>query len=122
MCSPAMLVYHDCPFKIFILGNYESLLRNSMVYYWNNPIGTIVANDPISSSVLNYDQVFIRDFIVYAFWDSFSLETTLTLVHYVARQDRKRLSILFLKFPCTKLFAEANNFCCRKVCCLSCRR
>ena len=34
-----------------------------MVYYWNNPIGTIVANDPISSSVLNYDQVFIRDFL-----------------------------------------------------------
>lgn len=40
-----------------------NLLRNSMVYYCNNPIGTIAANDPGSSSILNYDQVFIRDFI-----------------------------------------------------------
>jgi tartrate dehydratase beta subunit/fumarate hydratase class I family protein len=39
------------------------LLRNSMVYYCGSPIGTIAANDPTSSSVLNYDQVFIRDFI-----------------------------------------------------------
>lgn len=40
-----------------------NLLRNSMVYYCNNPIGTIAANDPSSSCILNYDQVFIRDFI-----------------------------------------------------------
>ncbi|OIW09047.1 hypothetical protein TanjilG_16274 [Lupinus angustifolius] len=40
-----------------------NLLRDSMVYYCNNPIGTIAANDPNSSSNLNYDQVFIRDFI-----------------------------------------------------------
>ncbi|KAG5237853.1 hypothetical protein OIU76_012622 [Salix suchowensis] len=39
------------------------LLRDSMVYYCGSPIGTIAANDPTSSSVLNYDQVFIRDFI-----------------------------------------------------------
>ncbi|PON38207.1 Glycosyl hydrolase [Parasponia andersonii] len=40
-----------------------NLLRDSIVYYCNNPIGTIAANDPNSTSVLNYDQVFIRDFI-----------------------------------------------------------
>lgn len=40
-----------------------SLLRASIVYYCNNPIGTIAANDPSSTSTLNYDQVFIRDFI-----------------------------------------------------------
>ena len=40
-----------------------NLLRNSIVYYCNNPIGTIAANDPSSTSILNYDQVFIRDFI-----------------------------------------------------------
>ncbi|KAK7261238.1 hypothetical protein RIF29_27543 [Crotalaria pallida] len=40
-----------------------NLLRNSMVYYCNNPIGTIAANDPSCCSILNYDQVFIRDFI-----------------------------------------------------------
>ncbi|XWS66292.1 hypothetical protein CRYUN_Cryun05aG0187000 [Craigia yunnanensis] len=39
------------------------LLRDSMVYYCGSPIGTIAANDPSSSNVLNYDQVFIRDFI-----------------------------------------------------------
>lgn len=39
------------------------LLRQSVVFYCGNPIGTIAANDPNSTSVLNYDQVFIRDFI-----------------------------------------------------------
>nr|AGU19630.1 neutral/alkaline invertase 3 [Hevea brasiliensis] len=39
------------------------LLLNSMVYYCGSPIGTIAACDPTSSNVLNYDQVFIRDFI-----------------------------------------------------------
>lgn len=40
-----------------------NLLRNSVVHYCGSPIGTIAANDPTGSSVLNYDQVFIRDFI-----------------------------------------------------------
>ncbi|GFZ11195.1 alkaline/neutral invertase [Actinidia rufa] len=39
------------------------LLRESMVYYCGSPIGTIAAQDPTSSNVLNYDQIFIRDFI-----------------------------------------------------------
>ncbi|KAK1429189.1 hypothetical protein QVD17_11393 [Tagetes erecta] len=39
------------------------LLRASMVYYCDHPVGTIAANDPSDSSILNYDQVFIRDFI-----------------------------------------------------------
>ncbi|CAL1367099.1 unnamed protein product [Linum trigynum] len=39
------------------------LLRASVVYYCGNPIGTIAANEPNSSNVSNYDQVFIRDFI-----------------------------------------------------------
>ncbi|CAK7329320.1 unnamed protein product [Dovyalis caffra] len=39
------------------------LLRASVVHYCGNPIGTIAANDPNSTSILNYDQVFIRDFI-----------------------------------------------------------
>ncbi|KAF5744824.1 alkaline/neutral invertase E chloroplastic-like [Tripterygium wilfordii] len=40
-----------------------NLLRESIVYYCSNPIGTIAANDPTNSSTLNYDHVFIRDFI-----------------------------------------------------------
>ncbi|KAJ4832178.1 hypothetical protein Tsubulata_008995 [Turnera subulata] len=39
------------------------LLRSSIVYYCGKPVGTIAANDPSSTSILNYDQVFIRDFI-----------------------------------------------------------
>ncbi|KAL4359571.1 hypothetical protein AHAS_Ahas08G0090700 [Arachis hypogaea] len=39
------------------------LLRSSIVYYCNNPIGIIAANDPSSTVILNYDQVFIRDFV-----------------------------------------------------------
>lgn len=39
------------------------LLRESLVYYCGSPIGTIAAKDPTSSNVLNYDHVFIRDFI-----------------------------------------------------------
>ncbi|KAK8546207.1 hypothetical protein V6N12_027003 [Hibiscus sabdariffa] len=39
------------------------LLRASMVYYCGSPVGTIAANDPTCTNVLNYDQVFIRDFI-----------------------------------------------------------
>ncbi|KAK6929101.1 Glycosyl hydrolase family 100 [Dillenia turbinata] len=39
------------------------LLQKSMAYYCGSPIGTIAAMDPTSSNVLNYDQVFIRDFI-----------------------------------------------------------
>ncbi|CAK9153835.1 unnamed protein product [Ilex paraguariensis] len=40
-----------------------NLLRASMVYYCGNPVGTIAANDSSDSNTLNYDQVFIRDFI-----------------------------------------------------------
>ncbi|KAJ3700147.1 hypothetical protein LUZ61_003852 [Rhynchospora tenuis] len=39
------------------------LLVESMVYYCGSPVGTIAANDPLDSNKLNYDQVFIRDFI-----------------------------------------------------------
>ncbi|KAL8160035.1 hypothetical protein V2J09_001572 [Rumex salicifolius] len=40
-----------------------SLLRNSVVTYCNNPVGTVAANDPNDKLPLNYDQVFIRDFV-----------------------------------------------------------
>lgn len=39
------------------------LLRESVVNYCGSPVGTIAARDPTSSDALNYDQVFIRDFI-----------------------------------------------------------
>lgn len=39
------------------------LLRNAVVTYCNSPVGTVAANDPNDKMPLNYDQVFLRDFI-----------------------------------------------------------
>jgi glycogen debranching enzyme len=39
------------------------LLRNAVVNYCGNPVGTIAACDPADNQPLNYDQVFIRDFV-----------------------------------------------------------
>ncbi|KAJ6360675.1 hypothetical protein OIU77_004649 [Salix suchowensis] len=38
-------------------------LRRSMVYFRGQPVGTIAAYDHASEEVLNYDQVFVRDFV-----------------------------------------------------------
>ncbi|KAG0490710.1 hypothetical protein HPP92_007573 [Vanilla planifolia] len=39
------------------------LLQESIVHYCGTPVGTIAAKDPTDGNILNYDQVFIRDFI-----------------------------------------------------------
>ncbi|KAD3642088.1 hypothetical protein E3N88_31312 [Mikania micrantha] len=39
------------------------LLREAVVTYCGNPVGTLAANDPGDKVPLNYDQVFIRDFV-----------------------------------------------------------
>lgn len=39
------------------------LLSRAIVNYCGSPVGTVAANDPSSSQMLNYDQVFIRDFV-----------------------------------------------------------
>lgn len=40
------------------------LLRKAVVNYCGSPVGTLAADDPATeSSPLNYDQVFIRDFV-----------------------------------------------------------
>ncbi|KAF2290955.1 hypothetical protein GH714_017307 [Hevea brasiliensis] len=38
-------------------------LRRSIVYFRGQPVGTIAAIDHASEEVLNYDQVFVRDFV-----------------------------------------------------------
>ncbi|KAL1564423.1 alkaline/neutral invertase A, mitochondrial-like [Salvia divinorum] len=43
------------------------LLRNAIVTYCGSPVGTVAANDPNEKTPLNYDQVFIRDFVPSAF-------------------------------------------------------
>ncbi|KAJ4969153.1 hypothetical protein NE237_015854 [Protea cynaroides] len=40
-----------------------TLLRNVVVNYCGSPVGTVAANDPADKQPLNYDQVFIRDFV-----------------------------------------------------------
>lgn len=39
------------------------LLRSVVVDYCGNPVGTVAASDPADKQPLNYDQVFIRDFV-----------------------------------------------------------
>ncbi|MED6216603.1 hypothetical protein PIB30_009196 [Stylosanthes scabra] len=39
------------------------LLKGAVVSYCGNPVGTVAANDPGDKTPLNYDQVFIRDFV-----------------------------------------------------------
>ncbi|MCO5559662.1 hypothetical protein L7F22_013263 [Adiantum nelumboides] len=39
------------------------LLRQAVVNYCGEPVGTVAANDPGDSTPLNYDQVFVRDFV-----------------------------------------------------------
>ncbi|KAM7278231.1 hypothetical protein ACFE04_005365 [Oxalis oulophora] len=39
------------------------LLRNAVVNYCGSPVGTVAANDPNDKMPLNYDQVFVRDFV-----------------------------------------------------------
>ncbi|XP_073278034.1 alkaline/neutral invertase A, mitochondrial-like [Primulina huaijiensis] len=43
------------------------LLRNAIVSYCGSPVGTLAANNPNDKLPLNYDQVFIRDFVPSAF-------------------------------------------------------
>ncbi|KAK4852524.1 hypothetical protein QYF36_024825 [Acer negundo] len=39
------------------------LLQEAVVMYCGSPVGTVAANDPGDKQPLNYDQVFIRDFV-----------------------------------------------------------
>jgi GH15 family glucan-1,4-alpha-glucosidase len=39
------------------------LLGRAVVNYCGSALGTLAANDPSTSQMLNYDQVFIRDFV-----------------------------------------------------------
>lgn len=39
------------------------LLQDAVVTYCGSPVGTVAANDPGDKQPLNYDQVFIRDFV-----------------------------------------------------------
>ncbi|KAL4290494.1 hypothetical protein GQ457_14G017500 [Hibiscus cannabinus] len=40
-----------------------NILRGAVVNYCGNPVGTVAATDPADKQPLNYDQIFIRDFV-----------------------------------------------------------
>ncbi|KAJ4772504.1 Neutral/alkaline invertase [Rhynchospora pubera] len=46
-----------------MVGEAWEALRRSIVYFKELPVGTIAAYDHASEEVLNYDQVFVRDFV-----------------------------------------------------------
>ncbi|EYU28230.1 hypothetical protein ABFS82_14G319500 [Erythranthe guttata] len=46
-----------------IVADAWEALRRSLVYFRGQPVGTIAAYDHASEEVLNYDQVFVRDFV-----------------------------------------------------------
>ncbi|WOL02338.1 hypothetical protein Cni_G11057 [Canna indica] len=46
-----------------MIGEAWEALRRSMVFFRGQPVGTIAAYDHASEEVLNYDQVFVRDFV-----------------------------------------------------------
>ncbi|MEB3831717.1 glycoside hydrolase 100 family protein [Phormidium sp. CCY1219] len=45
-----------------LLNKAWETLENTIIYYYDNPVGTVAASDPSVES-LNYDQCFIRDFV-----------------------------------------------------------
>ncbi|KAL2520151.1 Alkaline/neutral invertase CINV2 [Forsythia ovata] len=46
-----------------IVADAWEALRRSLVHFRDQPVGTIAAYDHASEEVLNYDQVFVRDFV-----------------------------------------------------------
>ncbi|KAF5959064.1 hypothetical protein HYC85_000273 [Camellia sinensis] len=64
--APAVKPVRDTLHKVCVDSIEDEaweLLQESMVYYCGSPIETIATKEQTSSNVLNYDQVFIRDFI-----------------------------------------------------------
>lgn len=53
----------DAPIESALEKEAWELLKEAVVSYCGEPVGTIAANDPTDTHALNYDQVFIRDFI-----------------------------------------------------------
>jgi hypothetical protein len=79
------------------------LLRDAVVSYCGEPVGTIAANDPTDPHPLNYDQVFIRDFIPSAIAFLLKGETEIVrnfLLHTLQLQVRSLFLSPILCNPC----------------------
>ncbi|KAH6785697.1 hypothetical protein C2S51_038152 [Perilla frutescens var. frutescens] len=60
--SPDSCTWNSFEPHPMVADAWESL-RRSLVYFRGQPVGTIAAYDHASEEVLNYDQVFVRDFV-----------------------------------------------------------
>lgn len=80
------------------------LLRKAVVSYCGSPVGTLAANDPNDKLPLNYDQVFIRDFVPSAF--AFLLKGEGDIVRNFL------LHTLQLQVICFLEFFRCMPFCC----------
>lgn len=72
------------------------LLKNAVVSYCGSPVGTVAANDPLAE-LLNYDQVFIRDFVpsALAFLLKGETEIVRNFLLYTLQLQVKLTQILF---------------------------
>lgn len=89
------------------------LLQESVVYYCGTPVGTIAAKVLTDGNDLNYDQVFIRDFIPsgiafllkgeYDIVRNFILHTLQLQVRccFICRVYRKKILLLFCRLLCS---------------------
>jgi hypothetical protein len=87
------------------------LLQESMVRYCGSPVGTIAACEPDDASPLNYDQVFIRDFVPSGV--AFLLKGEYDIVrnfilHTLQLQVRFRIVVPSVPVPCLCQSANTN--------------
>uniref|UniRef100_A0A1D1Z228 Alkaline/neutral invertase n=1 Tax=Anthurium amnicola TaxID=1678845 RepID=A0A1D1Z228_9ARAE len=60
--SPTSSAWHSFEPHPMVADAWEAL-RRSLVYFRDQPVGTLAAYDHAAEEVLNYDQVFVRDFV-----------------------------------------------------------
>lgn len=75
------------------------ILENAVVRYCGSPVGTVAANDPGDKLPLNYDQVFIRDFVPSALAFLLKGDGDIVrnfLLHTLQLQVFMNLSLMFL--------------------------
>ncbi|KAI3859803.1 hypothetical protein MKX03_013678 [Papaver bracteatum] len=60
--TPGSFARHSFEPHLMVAEAWEAL-RRSLVFFNGQPVGTIAAYDHQSEEVLNYDQVFVRDFV-----------------------------------------------------------
>ncbi|KAL6010632.1 Alkaline/neutral invertase cinv2 [Asimina triloba] len=60
--TPRSLAWNSFELHTTFSEAWEAL-RQTLVFFRDQPVGTIAAHDHCSEEVLNYDQVFVRDFV-----------------------------------------------------------